>query len=253
MSNIIDINLISALSDLGLNEKESRVYIALLEEGDMSAIGISKAVELHRQFVYNALSALKEKGLVLQISKAPAKWRAQNPRKFIAIAEERERQAANVVEALLPLMIHRAAQEFEVTEGVKAFRSKFIETIRRVPKGSTVRMITGEWEKYFERAGEAHKDWDRIRIEKEIYFRIIGPAAMRVDMEKAKATRALTEYKVFPGLEKNLVNTVIYDDQVVMEIYGDPHITFNIKNKDVAESQKRFFEALWNQSTMGPE
>lgn len=182
-----------------------------------------------------------------KLGKVKSKWRAENPRKIISIAEEQEDRAAKVTEALLSLTPQKATQEFEITEGIKAFQLKFLETIRRVPKGSAVRMITGEWEKYFERAGNAHKEWDRIRIQKEIRFRIIGPASMKPQMEQARSTRTLTEYKIFPGLEKNLVNTVIYDDQVVMEIYVDPHITFNIKNKDVAESQKRFFEALWNQ------
>lgn len=247
MSINLDLNLLETLSKLGFGEKESRVYIALLQGPDKSAIRLGKETELHRQFVYNALKVLKDKGLVLQVGSAPAKWRAQTPRKLISLAEEHERQAARAVEALLPLMSRKAAQEFEIHEGVKAFRSNLIEVIRSVPKGSTIRMITGEWEKYFERAGDIHKEWDRIRIEREVAFRIIGPAQMKGGMEEAKATRALTEYKVFPGLEKNLVNTVIYDDQVVLEIYGDPHLTFSIKNKEVAESQRRFFEALWNQ------
>ena len=42
------------------------------------------------------------------------------------------------------------------------------------------------------------------------------------------------------------MNTVIYPDaRVDFDIYGDPHITFSIKNADVAASQARFFEALW--------
>lgn len=245
MSRNVDLNLNQTLLTLGLNDKESRVYIELLQLGDVSAITLSKATELHRQFVYNALFSLQKKGLVQRIGGIRSKWRAQNPRKLIAIAEEQEKQAAKAVEALLALASQKAQQEFEVTEGVKAFRMKFIETIRRVPRSSTVRMITGEWEKYFERAGEAHKEWDRIRIGKEIKFRIVGPVAMKTQMEQAKTTRALTEYRVFPGLEKNLVNTIIYDDQVVLEIYGDPHITFSIKNMDIAESQQQFFEALW--------
>ncbi|MBI2054628.1 MAG: hypothetical protein HYT39_00820 [Candidatus Sungbacteria bacterium] len=246
MSKEIDLNLIKTLSNLGLGEKESKVYIELFRAGEMSAIKLSKATELHRQFVYNALSALKEKGLVLQISHAPAKWRAENPRKLIALAEERERLAAEAAEQLFALSNQKAGQEFTVTEGRKAFQDRIISTIKKLPKDSVVRMICGEWSKYFELAGETiHSGWDRIRISKGIKFRIIGPESLKQAMSHAATTRALTEYRTLAGLDKNLVNTIIYDDVVDFDIYGEPHITFSIRNLDVAKSQKHFFDALW--------
>lgn len=214
----------------------------------MGAIRLSKDTELHRQFVYNALSALKEKGLVLQVASTPAKWRAQNPRKLIALAEEQEKVAVEAAEQLLALTHQKAGQEFAVTEGRRAFQGRIIATIKKLPKGSVVRMICGEWGKYFDLAGEvAHSEWDRIRISKGIKFRIIGPESLKHAMSHAAATRALTEYRTLVGLDKNLVNTVIYDDLVDFDIYGDPHLTFSIKNSEVAQSQKHFFEALWNQ------
>ena len=80
MSKIIDLQLEKALLSLGLSGKEIQIYIELLQAGEMSAITLSKNVELHRQFVYNALLTLKEKGLVSQIGLVRSKWRAQNPR-----------------------------------------------------------------------------------------------------------------------------------------------------------------------------
>jgi len=250
MSKNIDHNLFSTLASLGLNEKEAKVYITLLQKGEMGAIKISQIIGLHRQFVYNALSVLREKGLVVQLGTTRTIWKAQNPRRFIALAEEHERQAKQVVEELLALKEEKAGQEFEVAEGEKAFRSRIIATIRSVPHGSTVRMICGEWGRYFKHAGvEVHAEWDRIRIAKEIKFRILGPASLKGSMTDAVAKRALLEFRTLSGLEENLVNTVIYDDRVDFDIYGDPHVAFSIKNPEVAESQRRFFETLWqNQS-----
>ncbi len=76
MSKEIDLNILKELKAFGLNAKESLIYVELLRSGEQSAIALSKATELHRQFVYNALSALKEKGLALQIGERRAKWRA---------------------------------------------------------------------------------------------------------------------------------------------------------------------------------
>jgi sugar-specific transcriptional regulator TrmB len=249
MSKEIDLNIAKELADFGLNDKEALIYMELLRGGEASAIALSKATELHRQFVYNALSALKERGLVLQIGEKRARWRAQSPRKFIALAEEQELRATKLSESLFSLMQQKGGQEFEVTEGNAAFRVRSVDSVRKAPHGSTILMITGQWEKYFQQAGlQMHAEWDKVRLAKEIKFRMIGPRSMRPAMSREASERALTEYRIFPGLEENLVNTVIFDNHIDFEIYGDPHLTFSIKNPEVTESQKRFFNALWDKS-----
>ena len=136
-----------------------------------------------------------------------------------------------------------------MSEGTAAFRTRSIENVRKAPHHSTILMITGQWEKYFERAGETmHAEWERIRIAKNITFRMICPQSFKTAMEKDAETRMLTEYRIFPGLEESLVDTMIYDNQLDIEMYGEPHLTFSIKNPEVAASQKKFFEALWDKS-----
>jgi sugar-specific transcriptional regulator TrmB len=249
MSKNIDLNIVRDLKAFGFNEKESTVYIELLQGGEMSAVTLGKTLGLHRQFVYNALAVLKERGLVLQIGETRAKWRAQNPRKFIALAEEQELRAAKMSDHLLALTQHKTGQEFETIEGMKAFRARSIESIRSAPHASTVLMISGQWLKYFEHMGmEAHNEWERVRLAKEIKFRVIGPRSFETLMKEESSGRVLTDYRVFPGLEENLVNTVIYEGHFDLEIYGEPHLLFSVKNAAVTESQKKFFEALWEKS-----
>jgi len=249
MSKNLDQNIIEDLAHLGVDEKSARVYVFLLQKGDTSAITISKQLDLHRQFIYNALASLKEKGLVVHIKGIRSKWRAQHPRAFIALAEEQELRAKKVTETLAALKGKGAEQEFSVTEGSKGFQQGIIESIRRTPEGATVRLICGEWYRYYDLAGEhIHTQWDEIRLAKNITFRIIGPKSLAKGMQEAVETRGLTEYRILENLDTNLVNTVIYHDTVDFDIYGDPHLTFSIKNPAVAESQKRFFDTLWELS-----
>ncbi len=245
MSINLDLSTIESLAGLGLTDKEARVYIGLLQVAEMSAVKLARDLGLHRQFVYNALASLKERGLVIQIGTTRSKWRAQSPRKLIFQAEEQQIKAGRAVEQLLALRETKAGQEFEVTEGNASFRSRFLESIRSAPVQSTVRMICGEWGGYFERAGDVHSAWDKIRVSKGIAFRMIGPASLASAMKRDTASRDLITYRTLPGLKENLVNTLIYEEQVVTEMYGEPHITFSIKNPDITKSQKDFFEVLW--------
>jgi sugar-specific transcriptional regulator TrmB len=246
MSKNIDLNILSGLSDLGLSEKEALIYAVLVAEGEASAITLARVANLHRQFVYNALENLRAEGLVMRVGDTRAKWRALSPRRLVARAEEQEQKALAVSEMLLALQTAHSGQEFEVVEGVTAFRQRLATYLRKVPRHSSVRMLAGAWDKYFEHAGErAHAEWDRLRVAKGITFRIIGPESMRARMEEARRQRGLVEFRIFAGLNNGLVNTVVYGDTVDLEIFGDPHLTFSITNPDVAQSQRNYFESLW--------
>lgn len=245
MSINIDPVLQKTLDGLGLNEKESAVYCFLLQRGESSAITVSRGVELHRQFVYNALHSLGEKGLVAQTGTTRSKWRANNPRRFIAIAEEKQLLAIRAVDGLLALAHQKEGQEFEVIEGVQAYRARLLNTVIEMPRESVVCLVCGEWNRYFELAGEkGHEAWERARLSKGITFRVIGPSSLAKAIEGS--ARNDMEYRTLKHLDQNLVNTVIYSDRVDFDIYGEPHVTFTIKNPEIAASQRRFFDLLWS-------
>lgn len=247
MSKNIDLNLLQKLEGFGLGEKESLVYITLLREGEMSAIKISRDSTLHRQFVYNALRLLKERGMVVQVGEKRARWRALSPRKLIAMAEEKQKTAESLSAELLTLMKQKAGQEFDLIEGRLAFRARQLELIRNTANDTTLLMICGQWERYFTEIGEVHYgEYERIRRQKNISIRFVGPRAKEEHMKMSEKERPLVDYRYVPGLETGLVNTIITGDIVDFEIYGQPHVTFSIKNSDVAESQRLFFESLWN-------
>ena len=52
------------LQDIGLNEKESKVYLALLAVDNSSVLDLSKKTELNRSTTYVVLETLAKKGLV---------------------------------------------------------------------------------------------------------------------------------------------------------------------------------------------
>ena len=63
-------HLISQLVKVGLNEKESRVYLALLELGSGTAYAVAKKAGIKRPTAYIVLDELRKRGLVLKIPKS---------------------------------------------------------------------------------------------------------------------------------------------------------------------------------------
>ena len=86
MSKNLDDNknkeLLVHLEQLGLSDKEARVYLALLPRQDTGTSNLIRATGLHGQFVYAALDRLEELGL--------AKHVIQNGRKKFSAGPRRE-------------------------------------------------------------------------------------------------------------------------------------------------------------------
>ena len=57
------------------------------------------------------------------------------------------------------------------------------------------------------------------------------------------------EYRIFPGQSTGLVNTDIMYDNITMNIFSNPILSFTITSKEVADGYREFFNALWNLSS----
>ena len=62
--------LVKSLEKLGLNEKESKVYIAALEMGKFSILALSEKTGIKRPTCYLVLYELIKKGLISTFPKA---------------------------------------------------------------------------------------------------------------------------------------------------------------------------------------
>jgi len=59
-------NIIEQLNQLGLNGRQARVYLALLQLGSATAIEIAKYTKYKHPTVYDVLDILKEKRLITE-------------------------------------------------------------------------------------------------------------------------------------------------------------------------------------------
>jgi predicted DNA-binding transcriptional regulator len=73
-------NLEETLEKLGLNEKEAKVYLALLELGQDTVQNIAQRASITRPTTYNILDALVKKGLTTQVD--------QDSEKLLAVVPE---------------------------------------------------------------------------------------------------------------------------------------------------------------------
>jgi len=79
------------LKEIGLNEDESKVYVALLKEGSSLASNISKSTKINRSHTYKILDELIEKGFVSYAIKNNTRYyNPISPEKILDLIREKE-------------------------------------------------------------------------------------------------------------------------------------------------------------------
>ena len=96
--------IIEQLNQLGLNGRQARVYLALLQLGSATAIEIAKYTKYKHPTVYDVLDLLKEKRLITETLSGGRKiFSAEDPEMFSQIQQERQRTLESLQPSLKDL------------------------------------------------------------------------------------------------------------------------------------------------------
>ncbi len=239
-------DILEDLTKLGLSDKEALVYSTLLSLGETGSSPIILATGLHGQYVYQSLYSLESKGLVQRvIKKGRNKFSAKDPSVLSELANNQQKIADSLSKRLGEIVILPGGQRFETIQGEESFVSKEFELLRDAPANSTLLIIGGEGDQYFEIMRSRLGEYEKIRLDKKITIRYLGSESQRLSLLKSQETRRLFEFRLLPGLFTGEVNTNIYSNLIFFNIFGDPSTKVVIRDPKVAESYSQFFETLW--------
>ena len=240
-------SILSRLAFLGFRDQEIHVYLALLTHAE--PVGSSKVITgtgLHRQYVYNALEALEKRGLVRHVvTRGRKKFSANSPSKIQNIIQEKQRVADGVVEDLLAFSQRQHEQDFEVYQGKDSFVSHELRLAQEARDGDYLYVVGSSSRRFLEVMGDAMQEFFASVKGHRVTPLEIGAPQDSGWMTEQKRTFPLYDFRVMPGLEPGIVNTVIRPETVSFVSYDPEILCYTITNKTVAQNYKNFFEALW--------
>ncbi len=223
------------LRHAGLTENQSQIYIQLIKEGQATVGTLSKKTKIHRRNIYDALEALIKKGLASYIKQNKTKiYKAAPPERLLKIIKEKEQQISSVIEDLKKQYIQvKEKQEttfFKGKEGLKTIfedqlNSKEILIIGASPKAYEILEFYFHW-------------YDKKRKKKKIKTKIISN-------QKLKNKIPFSEIKYLPKKYSNPVSLNIYQDKTAIILWTSEPIAILIKNNEIAQGYKKYFELMW--------
>ena len=235
-----------ALEILGLSEKQSAVYTALLQLGRASAYSIATKSGLKKPTTYVILDELIKKALVARVPREKKQqYIARPPEEAFAVAQEKLDLAKQKLPELLAMTKGEATKVnaiyFEGIEGLKkTMEYGFKETAGKELVGfyATSEHTPKELSDYF-------LVWNERRIKFGIPMRGIAP-------EHA----SLKDYRDTDAAFKRVFKSVPYDQyssHIAIDVSGQYvriHDYKNLQgvvleNAEVAKTVKEIFEMLW--------
>ncbi len=231
------------LQNLGLEEKEAKVYLALLSLGEATATTISEKSNLDRTLIYQLANKLIERGLVSYIIKNNVKYfSAANPQKLIQDLKEKEKELRKAMPELISLTKTREEEtKVEVYRGKEGLRT-ILKDIIRTKKDYVAFGEEGRFQKIL--PIDVHQFLRQLE-ENNIHERVV----IRADLKGIALKSKTSIFKHLPKDYLSPVTTLVYGNKVANFIWSPPYYVILTRNKEVADSFRTHFEILWNMAT----
>ena len=235
---------ISLLKKLGLTEKESAIYVDLLENGSSSITDIVERTGLHRPEAYRFLPFLVEQGFVSETLVSKRRfYAAESPENIRNLLESLEKD----VDTLLPELIGMHARtekrpNVRYLEGKKAITYVFSDIVNTLKKWDVFYRISSE--RNVDRANSYLPPDYREKRDKKGLERYVIMSEWQSAEKKPRMERELVV--IPPEYDE-------FTDDVQMIVYGNKtaFIEYNteasivIENAFIAEFQKKLFKLLF--------
>lgn len=240
------------LTDIGLTKSEIAVYFALLELGSSTTGPIIKKAGIASGKAYLVLDKLVAKGLVTYtIISNKRYYQAKDPERLLDYLKEKEtelKQKEEQLQKAIPSLKAKYEEQkykptAEIYEGVKGFKTFYDLVLKELKKGDFIDIL-GVPREANEKFQAYLIDWNKRRIKLGIKMRILYNHDCR-EFGKLREKMKLTEVRYMKQeLETPAWIDIFKEYVVTINVHGEP-ICFLIKNKESAESYKKYFELLW--------
>lgn len=239
---------LSVLREIGFTERETKVYLALLELGQSTAGPIAAKARLAHTKVYDTLERLIEKGLVTYIVISKTKhFDAIDPKDLFDVLKDKEIRLREVVNELEEKRKYSKEKQVAIVhEGFNAFKALFNRIADELKKGDSYYAFAFKEDYKDASAPLFLSNFHRKLAEKGIIDKAIANQSVRehvIDTFRGNKNIKLKFVKRSTPLGVSIVK-----NKVIQLTWGDLPTAIEMDSAQVYQSYKDFFEELWKEA-----
>ena len=244
----------SELREIGLSDKEAKVYLAALTLGKSTAQEISSQAGVNRATTYVIIESLKQRGLMSSFEqKEKTFFISESPERLMSLLRKEEQaiiERQGKIKKIMPelLSIYRSADNkpkvkfYEGKEGLCSIKQEYLKM-----KGKEIYNISDldTYHSYL----PPDKNYTKKRIERGIRAKLIYISKHEPDKRFNSSEKELRETKFIPFSNFPFRSDItIFDDKVSIESYKENAVGILIEDKHIANSMKAIFDFIWKAS-----
>ncbi len=238
------------LEEIGLTKGEIKVYLTLLKLGETTTGKIIEEAQISSGKIYEILEKLIKKGLASYALKEKTKYfGAASPNRILDYLHEKEKSIQEKEQELqkeLPSLLAlekfvKKECETNLFKGFKGIQTAIFEALEDMTSKEEV-LAMGIISYKKEPFNLLWQRWHKERISKKIVCKAIF-SDKNTGYFKAFKKMRFTQVKVLQGITPSAID--IMKDRVLIFTYGEESSCLSIKNPEIAQSFKTFFETMW--------
>jgi sugar-specific transcriptional regulator TrmB len=234
------------LKELGLTDTEIKLYTSLLELGSSSAGNLLTKSKLPNSTLHRDINSLIEKGLINFVKEGKRNlYQATDPNNFIDFIDDKKRRFLEILPKLKEKQnTLRKKESATIYKGVKGIKEVYSIMISQ--KGEyntfgggfiTAEVMGWDWWQNLHKRRVANK-----LPSKQVFDLTVKDGGDKLSKNPITKIRYVNEQ--FASFQE----TVICGDCVAIAIFSNEPYAFLIKDKNVAESYRKYFKLLWGQA-----
>lgn len=233
------------LQELGLSQKESEVYIALVKTGQTGATRLSSITGINRVTIYGTLDSLKQKGFVTLVKKdSKTNFIAIEPKRILSLLRQKEMNFSSILSDLNSLShTSKNKSSVKIYEGGRAVYELMTEIFGSGKQVYSFGNMDVPETKYEFGTSNLRK----LRLMAGTKIDGISNKIPSENVGK-KIWQKNTNMKILSSLSKLTTWTYIWEGKVANISYSGELIGELIEDKEFANTQKFLWDMLWKRA-----
>lgn len=237
-----------SLEEFGLNHKETKVYLALLEMGASKVNEIAEKADIMRETTYGVLKSLTEKGLVSYAIKSGIKhYSCADPEKLVQILQDKQRKVEEILPELKKFKnFSYKKPKVEFYEGSEGLKTVYREIIREPHKEIYSFLNLKEFSgvlPFFVRNISAEREKKKIKS-----FLLMDDSPQAKELQKRDKAE-YRETKVLPLVNDMKVGIYVFGKSIAFFSFSQKEpIAVVVENEDIAHAMELIFKHFWRES-----
>jgi HTH-type transcriptional regulator, sugar sensing transcriptional regulator len=245
------------LKKIGLTEGEIRIYDALLDLGESTRTQLAKKSGISPSKIYDVANRLLEKGIISSVKKnGVIHFSAADPEKlkdFLQHKEQEIEKEKKLVDQLLPTLLAKYQKteeetDIEVFYGWEGMKTAFDGIVKALEPGEFNYIFGASKGHSSKQADIFFSQYYQKKRKRGFGTKIIFNEDVRENKNRTNIFREKPNEIRF--LHQDTFTEInLYKYTVLFVMLLKKPIVMRVKNKEAADSFKKFFDTMWNMAT----